>query len=80
MLFLCPTWGGGNDDLNGFGIVGIGNGMIQEANTANDFVCGTDLVGRKVGRISEDHGGLGHLSSGFGADGLAILIHNLSMS
>mmetsp|Transcript_30538 Transcript_30538/g.57215 ORF Transcript_30538/g.57215 Transcript_30538/m.57215 type:complete len:316 (-) Transcript_30538:54-1001(-) len=50
----------GNDDLYRFRIVRIWDGVVQKTNATNNLSRGADLVLRKVGRVSNNHGCFGH--------------------
>mmetsp|Transcript_141 Transcript_141/g.207 ORF Transcript_141/g.207 Transcript_141/m.207 type:complete len:238 (-) Transcript_141:399-1112(-) len=62
-----------NDNLDRFGIVGIGNGMIQEANASHNSTRGTNLILFEIRWITNDHGSLCHLVSSLDTTSLAVI-------
>mmetsp|Transcript_45852 Transcript_45852/g.121184 ORF Transcript_45852/g.121184 Transcript_45852/m.121184 type:complete len:278 (-) Transcript_45852:212-1045(-) len=60
-IVLATDLGSRNDDLRRFGIVRVGDGMIEQTNATDDDPRRLYLFRRKVGGIANDHIGLGHL-------------------
>jgi hypothetical protein len=52
---------GGDDDLNGLGVVGAGDGVVEDADGAHHAADGAALAAAEVGRVADDDVGGGHL-------------------
>jgi hypothetical protein len=65
-----------NDNLGGFRIVRVGDGVVQEADASNNESGGADLLWGEVGRVSDNHFGDSHLISSLDTVGGSVLHQN----
>ena len=66
--------GSRNDDLDGFTVVRVGDGVVEDADASDQDAGRLDLLRREVRRVSNDHAGLGHLVACLNSAGFALVV------